>query len=131
MRLQPTLQLLILFCCAPILLAQNPSTETDRLEKLLDDAYTQYYEYEYQKALESCLSLLNEARAAGNDYYIFRAYNKLGSIHNSVKDTAHSRIYFEKALQHALEIKSDSLISWGYNDLAKVSKNHYAVQRRH
>lgn len=120
MRLQPTLQLLILFCCAPILLAQNSSTETDRLEKLLDDAYTQYYEYEYKKALESCLSLLNEARAAGNDYYIFRAYNKLGSIHNSVKDTAHSRIYFEKALQHALEIKSDSLISWGYNDLANV-----------
>lgn len=120
MRLQPTVQLLIVYCCASFLFAQSPSAKTDRLAKLLDDAYTQYYDYEYTKALESCLSLLDEAREAGDDYYIFRAYNKLGSIHNSVDDTAKGRTYFEKALQHALAVKADSLISWGYNDLANV-----------
>ncbi|MBX2829222.1 MAG: response regulator [Flavobacteriaceae bacterium] len=102
----------------------------DSLQSLVEKIKDYYYDYNYKLAIENSALLIEEATKAGEDYYVFRGYDELGSVHYAVRDTAKARFYFEKALEQARNTKTDSLISWAYNNLSNVYSEDNAMYKK-
>ncbi|MDC7995060.1 tetratricopeptide repeat-containing hybrid sensor histidine kinase/response regulator [Altibacter sp. HG106] len=101
--------------------SQEPTdAEEATLQQLLRNIKEDYYAYRYSDAIRDCSRMIDLANYSGAGYYQFRAYNELGHIHNSIKDTAKARFYYEKSLEVAMETGQDSLLPWAYNDLANA-----------
>lgn len=125
------LLLFILCLCSNLRLAQEQETKilsNDSLAKLRSKARQLFYDYDYAGSLKANTELIKHAKAANNDLYEFWGLIGIGFIHYSINDSTKAIKYHQKALDKALETKTDSLISWAYNDLANiqtVTKKNY------
>ena len=102
----------------------------DSLQSLVKQIQEYYYSYNYKEAIEMSAMLIEEATKANDDYYVFRGYDELGQVHYVVRDTAKARFYFEKAVNQAINTKTDSLISWAYNNLGNVYSEDDSMYRK-
>lgn len=103
--------------------AQNKEVKilsSDSLSKLRKHARQLYYDYDYAGSFKANTELIKHAKAAKNDLYEFWGLLGIGFIHHSIKDSTKAIKYHQKALDKAIETKTDSLISWAYNDLANI-----------
>lgn len=90
----------------------------DSLEVLLQTCRDYYYSHNYAKTIEVGTVLIEEATYAKNHYYAFRGYTELGHMYSWVlKDSVKGSYNGNKALEHALLSKEDSLIAWAYSSI--------------
>ncbi len=121
MDIKSNITILCFVLCNLLAFSQEPTASSeDTLQRLLENIKEDYYAYRYSDAIRDCSRLIDLANHSGEWYYQFRAYNELGHIHNSIKDTAKARFYYERSLEVATKTGQDSLLPWAYNDLASA-----------
>ena len=129
MRYYPILLLTFLCLGRSNIYSQNQNiNSTESLKKRHTEIKELYYAYKYPEAIRNCFELIEESQRSNNDDYEFLGLIGLGHVHYLMKDTSKARAYNLKALEKAIETKSDSLIAWAYNDLANVqvvTKHNY------
>ena len=97
----------------------NPVSE-DSLDVLLSRIFDQIDDYHYDQAIENLYSLLGMAKESENFYYTSKAYNNLGYVYLSSKDSARARKNYTFGLEYAQRAKNDTLIMYSYNNLGNI-----------
>ncbi|MCH4823490.1 response regulator [Gramella lutea] len=97
----------------------NPASE-DSLIVLLRKIHDQIDEYQYVQAVENSHSLLSQAKETDNSYFLSKAYNSLGYIYISLKDSARARKNYTFGLEYAQKAENDTLILYSYNNLGNI-----------
>ena len=119
-KAKSTCLLLFLFFSASNIFAQEYKTEQDEIEKLLNQAVTEFNNAKYDKALESSKTALIHSFAINDDSYIAQSYNTIGVIYNECSDSKKAIVFYEKALSYANKAKKDKLYNWIYGNLGSV-----------
>ncbi len=78
------------------------------------------YAYEYNKAIDYSLNLIEVARKENDYYHLYHAYNNLGITYDELYDTIRAKNNYEKALEYAKIVKNDTLLWWAYNNLGNM-----------
>ena len=78
--------LLFLFFCFTNAFAQNYKAEQKEIERLLNEAVSEFNHAQYDKALESSKQALIHSFAINDDSYIAQSYNTIGVIYNECSD---------------------------------------------
>lgn len=79
---------------------------------------------EYDVAIEKASKLIKVAEKYNRDDYVFHGYNLLSATYYQLRDSIPAFEYARKALNHAQKSKNDTLIAWGYNNLATDLSTH-------
>ncbi|WP_293871223.1 response regulator [Flavobacterium sp.] len=111
---------LLLFFWVFNVLAQDFKAEQLKIEKLLNQASTDYNQAKYDKALESSKLALINSFAINDDSYIAQSYNTIGVIYNECSDSKKAIEFYEKALLYAKKTNKDKLFNWIYGNLGSV-----------
>ena len=108
---------IILLFCFTNAVAQDYKTEQDEIEKLLNQAVSDFNDAKYDKALESSKQALINSFAINDDSYIAQSYNTIGAIYNECSDSKKAIGFYEKALFYAKKANNDKLYNWIYGNL--------------
>ncbi len=92
----------------------------DSIRKLLDMSTGAMYEYEYSKAIDYSLRLIQLAEKKEDYYNLYHGYNNLGITYDELLDTIRARKSYEKALGYAELVNNDTLLWWAYNNLGNI-----------
>lgn len=114
-----TFLLFLLFCFTDIV-AQKFKTEKAEIEKLLNQAVSDFNDAKYDKALESSKQALINSFDIDDNLYIAQSYNTLGVIYHECSDTKKAIEFYNKALSYANNINNDKLFNWIYGNLGSV-----------
>ncbi|WP_028375207.1 response regulator [Leeuwenhoekiella sp. MAR_2009_132] len=95
-----------------------PILQDQTLEQHLDAIYEFREEKKYDVAIENLSDLIIDAKNLNDYTYVFHGYNLLSVIYDEINDTIPALAYAKSALEFAKQSKNDTLISWGYNNLA-------------
>ncbi|MDN3677583.1 response regulator [Flavobacterium paronense] len=112
--------LVFLFFCYANTVAQDYKKEKAEIDKLLNQAVTDFNEAKYDIALESSKQALISSFAINDDLYIAQSYNTLGVIYNECSDTKKAIEFYNKALTYAKSTNNDKLFNWIYGNLGSV-----------
>lgn len=112
--------LFLLFFCYTNLIAQDNKKEKAEIEKLLNQAVSDFNDAKYDKALESSKQALINSFDIDDNLYIAQSYNTLGVIYNECSDSIKAIEFYEKALSYANNINNDKLFNWIYGNLGSV-----------
>lgn len=111
----------VFFLLWNISLAQNSDTiSRDTLSALLDRIEASIKEYNYEKAIEDSHSLISLAKDADDQYFVSRAYNKLGHVYLNLDDSARARKNYTLGLEYARKCNNDTLLMHSYNYLGNI-----------
>ncbi|WP_265163104.1 tetratricopeptide repeat-containing hybrid sensor histidine kinase/response regulator [Salinimicrobium tongyeongense] len=92
----------------------------DSIQKLLDLSTDAMYEYEYSKAIDYSLRLIQLAEKKEDYYNLYHGYNNLGITYDELLDSVRARQNYEKALKYAELVNNDTLLWWAYNNLGNI-----------
>ncbi|MFI8379664.1 response regulator [Leeuwenhoekiella sp. NPDC079379] len=95
-----------------------PILQDQTLKQHLDAIYDFREEKKYDAAIENLSDLILDAKNENDYNYVFHGYNLLSVIYDEINDTIPALAYAKSALEFAKRSKNDTLISWGYNNLA-------------
>ena len=98
------------------------------LQKQVDSILEVTDNKEYDLAIEMASSLINEAEKRNEPGFLFHGYNLLSITYDQLQDSVPALDYAKKALHFAKISKNDTLIAWGYNNLA-ASLSEYPETR--
>ena len=118
---QVTFFLLVLFLFATTAIAQEDDNQKNEIEKLLNQASSDFNNAKYDKALEYSKQALITSFAINDASLIAQSYNTIGVIYNECSDTAKAIEFYEKALFYAKKANKDKLYNWVYSNLGSVS----------
>lgn len=96
----------------------KPVSHKLTLEQSLEKIYEYQDEKKYDLTIQKLSELIKDAKRENNYEYIFHGYNLLSITYEEINDTVPALDYAKSALQYAQLSKNDTLISWGYNNLA-------------
>ena len=114
-----SLLVFILFCFTNSV-AQDYKKEKAEIEKLLNQAVSDFNDAKYDKALESSKQALINSFGINDDSYIAQSYNTIGVIYNECSDSKKAIGFYEKALFYAKKTNKDKLYNWIYGNLGSV-----------
>ena len=114
-----SLLIIILFCFTNAV-AQDYKAEKAEIERLLNQAVSDFNDAKYDKALESSKQALINSFAIKDDSYIAQSYNTIGAIYNECSDSKKAIGFYEKALSYAKKANKDKLYDWIYGNLGSV-----------
>ncbi|WP_293890275.1 response regulator [Flavobacterium sp.] len=100
--------------------AQDYKKEKVEIEKLLNQAASDFNDAHYDKALESTKQALINSFGISDDSYIAQSYNTLGVIYNECSDTKKAIEFYDKALFYAKRVNNNKLYNWIYGNLGSV-----------
>ncbi|WP_029034946.1 tetratricopeptide repeat-containing hybrid sensor histidine kinase/response regulator [Salinimicrobium terrae] len=92
----------------------------DSIKKLLKLSTRAINDYEYNKAIDYSLSLIELASKKEDPYYLYHGYNNLGITYDELLDTLRAKNSYEKALEYAEIEQNDTLLWWAYNNLGNM-----------
>ncbi|RXG15394.1 phospho-acceptor domain-containing protein [Leeuwenhoekiella aestuarii] len=104
------------------------SYQKPNLQKQVDSILKVTDNKEYDLAIEMASSLINEAEKRNENGFLFHGYNLLSITYDQLQDSVPAFDYAKKALHFAKLSKNDTLIAWGYNNLA-ASLSEYPETR--
>lgn len=114
---------LVAFCCINI--ASGATAFKDvlvqkqrNLQKLKDSILLATDNKQYDLAIELASLLINEAEKRNESGFLFHGYNHLSITYDQLQDSLPALDYAKKALHFAKLSQNDTLIAWGYNNLA-------------
>ncbi len=108
--------LLWTICCS----AQGNKQENSVIEKLLNNAVTEFNNAKFDKALEYSKQALIKSFEINNDSYIAESYNTIGGIYDECSESAKAIEFYEKALLFAKKVNNDKLYNWIYGNLGNA-----------
>lgn len=114
-----SLLVFILFCFTN-LVAQENKAEKAEIERLLNQAVSDFNDAKFDKALESSKQALINSFGINDDSYIAQSYNTIGVIYNECSDSKKAISFYEKALLYAKKTNKDKLYNWIYGNLGSV-----------
>ena len=100
--------------------SQNSDQEVsdNELENLLQQSLESTGKMDYDIAIEKAAQLVAKASQINQNDYIFYGYNLLSINHIQIQDSIPSLQYARRALEYAQRAENDTLLAWGYNNLA-------------
>jgi len=102
------------------LVAQDYKKEKTEIKRLLDQAFSDFNNAQYDKALESSKQALIISFGINDDSYIAQSYNTLGVIYNECSDSKKAIEFYFKALSHAKKTNKVKLLNWIYGNIGSV-----------
>jgi signal transduction histidine kinase/ActR/RegA family two-component response regulator len=102
------------------LVAQDYNKEKTEIKRLLDQAFSDFNNAQYDKALESSKQALINSFGVNDDSYIAQSYNTLGVIYNECSDSKKAIEFYLKALSYAKKTNKDKLLNWIYGNIGSV-----------
>jgi signal transduction histidine kinase/CheY-like chemotaxis protein len=102
------------------LVAQDYNKEKTEIKRLLDQAFFDYNNAQYDKALESSKQALINSFGINDDSYTAQSYNTLGVIYNECSDSKKAIEFYLKALSYAKKTNKDKLLNWIYGNIGSV-----------
>jgi signal transduction histidine kinase/CheY-like chemotaxis protein len=102
------------------LVAQDYNKEKTEIKRLLDQAFSDFNNAQYDKALESSKQALINSFGINDDSYIAQSYNTLGVIYNECSDSKKAIEFYLKALSYAKKTNKDKLLNWIYGNIGSV-----------
>ena len=102
------------------LVAQDFNKEKTEIKRLLDQAFSDFNNAQYDKALESSKQALINSFGINDDSYIAQSYNTLGVIYNECSDSKKAIEFYLKALSYAKKTNKDKLLNWIYGNIGSV-----------
>lgn len=112
--------LVFLLFCYTNSVAHDYKKEKAEIEKLLNQAASDFNDAHYDMALESTKQALINSFRISDDSYIAQSYNTLGAIYNECSDTKKAIEFYDKALSYAKKVNNDKLYNWIYGNLGSV-----------
>ena len=109
----------LLFCTTSGL-GQKFKAEKAVIEKLLNQAVTEFNNAKYDKALAFSKQALIKSFYINDNSYIAQSYNTLGGIYNECSESAKAIEFYDKALLFAKKVNNDKLYNWIYGNLGSV-----------
>ncbi len=102
------------------LVAQDYNKEKTEIKRLLDQAFSDYNNAQYDKALDSSKQALIISFGINDDLYIAQSYNTLGVIYDKCSDSKKAIEFYFKALSYAKKTNKVKLLNWIYGNLGSV-----------
>ena len=102
------------------LVAQDYNKEKTEIKRLLDQAFSDFNNAQYDKALESSKQALINSFGINDDSYIAQSYNTLGVIYNECSDSKKAIEFYLKALSYAKKTNKVKLLNWIYGNIGSV-----------
>ena len=102
------------------LVAQDYNKEKTEIKRLLDQAFSDFNNAQYDKALESSKQALINSFVINDDSYIAQSYNTLGVIYNECSDSKKAIEFYLKALSYAKKTNKVKLLNWIYGNIGSV-----------
>lgn len=99
--------------------AQN-NLSTEKIDKLILEALSNYRESNYEKSLIISRVALNQSTIAKNDYFIARSYNIIGANYNDLVEYDKAIFFYKKSLLYADKAKNDGFKNMLYNNLGNI-----------
>ena len=85
------------------------------------------YEYQYSKAIDYSLRLIELAEEEKDFYSLYHGYNNLGITYDELYDTIRAKNNYQKALKYAKIVENDTLLWWAYNNLGNMFTSNKAT----
>jgi signal transduction histidine kinase/ActR/RegA family two-component response regulator len=102
------------------LVAQDYNKEKTEIKRLLDQAFSDFNNAQYDKALESSKQALINSFGINDDSYIAQSYNTLGVIYNECSDSKKAIEFYFKALSYAKKTNKVKLLNWIFGNIGNV-----------
>ena len=102
------------------LVAQDYNKEKTEIKRLLDQAFSDFNNAQYDKALESSKQALISSFGINDNSYIAQSYNTLGVIYNECSDSKKAIEFYIKALSYAKKTNKVKLLNWIYGNIGSV-----------
>ena len=83
-------------------------------------AYTGFFTGEYAEAIEPMRAMVEEARRAGESYWVINGLTGLGQLHRMLGAIEEGRTYYAEALELALEHRNLAMLSMALDPLANL-----------
>ncbi|PIF30409.1 tetratricopeptide repeat protein [Flavobacterium sp. 9] len=99
--------------------AQN-NLSTEKIDKLILEALSNYRESNYEKSLIISRVALNQSTITKNDYFIARSYNIIGANYNDLVEYDKAIFFYKKSLFYADKAKNDGFKNMLYNNLGNI-----------
>ncbi|MCC8360530.1 ATP-binding response regulator [Salinimicrobium sediminilitoris] len=99
----------------------------DSIRELLELSTEAMNGYEYSKAIDYSLRLIQLAEKEKDYYNLYHGYNNLGITYDELYDTIRAKNNYEKALRYAKIVENDTLLWWAYNNLGNMFTSNKAT----
>ncbi len=110
--------------------AQNlTATQKDTLNVILNKSSRAFKSLDYDDAIIYGSKLIEKGTDFNTNYYEFLGYELLGKVYDVLEDSTKARINSQKALEIAIQSKTDTLISKGYLNLGIIYSNSNNYQK--
>ncbi|WP_337966512.1 response regulator [uncultured Flavobacterium sp.] len=93
---------------------------TEKIDKLILEALSNYRESNYEKSLIISRVALNQSTITKNDYFIARSYNIIGANYNDLVEYDKAIFFYKKSLFYADRAKNDGFKNMLYNNLGNI-----------
>ncbi|SKB93056.1 Signal transduction histidine kinase [Salegentibacter salinarum] len=120
MRIKNVTVLLIFLVSSLAFSQSKESKSSDSIKELLDLSTDAMYSYEYTKAIDYSLNLIELAEEEKDYYHLYHGYNNLGITYDELYDTIRAKESYENALKYAKIVKNDTLLWWAFNNLGNM-----------
>ena len=115
------ISVLLISLVSGIAFSQSKESEScDSIKELLDLSTDAMYSYEYNKAIDYSLNLIELAEEEKDYYHLYHGYNNLGITYDELYDTIRAKESYESALKYAKIVENDTLLWWAYNNLGNM-----------
>ncbi|SFG17931.1 Signal transduction histidine kinase [Salegentibacter agarivorans] len=115
------ISVLLISLVSGIAFSQSKESEScDSIKELLDLSTDAMYSYEYNKAIDYSLNLIELAEEEKDYYHLYHGYNNLGITYDELYDTIRAKESYENALKYAKIVENDTLLWWAYNNLGNM-----------
>lgn len=111
---------LTLLVCGVMFSQTQVKKSNDSISTLLKLSTDAMYDYEYSKAIDYSLRLIELAKEEKDYYNLYHGYNNLGITYDELYDTVRAKNSYEKALEYAKIVQNDTLLWWAYNNLGNM-----------
>ena len=101
-------------------MAQSETMSEASISKLVEQAWSDYKESNFEKSLITSRKALNYATAAKNHYLIAKSYKIIAGNYNELSEFDKAIFFYNKSLFYANKTKNDSIKYSLYNNLANV-----------
>ncbi|WP_396159353.1 response regulator [Flavobacterium sp.] len=112
--------LIVLLFSSATLFSQEYKAAITEIERLLNQAVTDFNDAKYDIALESSKQALIKSFAINDPSLIAQSYNTIGVIYNECSDAKRAIDFYEKALFYAKKANNDKLYNWLYSNLGST-----------
>ncbi|SNR83854.1 Tetratricopeptide repeat-containing protein [Flavobacterium sp. ov086] len=93
---------------------------TEKIDKLILEALSNYRESNFEKSLIISRVALNHSTIAKNDYFIARSYNIIGANYNDLGEYDKAIFFYKRSLFYADKAKNDGFKNMLYNNLGNI-----------